>query len=38
MVRKIVFALLLALQVSVVAEMASAYSPAPGCLPCGDVR
>jgi hypothetical protein len=36
MVRKIVFAVLLALQFSVVAEMASAYIPPPGCLPCPD--
>jgi hypothetical protein len=34
MVRKIVFALLLAFQFSVVANMASAYVPLPGCLPC----
>lgn len=38
MIRKAVFALLLALQFSVVANMVSAYSPAPGCLPCDDVR
>jgi hypothetical protein len=38
MIRKVVFALLLALQFSVVAEMASAYIPAPGCYPCGNVR
>lgn len=34
MVRKVVFALLLALQFSVVANLASAYSPVPNCLPC----
>lgn len=38
MIRKVLFALLLALQFSVVANMASAYSPAPGCFPCGDVK
>jgi hypothetical protein len=37
MVRKVVFALLLAVQFSVVANMASAYIP-PSCLPCPDVR
>lgn len=37
MVRKLIFALLLTLQFSVVANLASAYAPAPGCLPC-DVR
>ena len=37
MVRKVVFALLLALQFSVVANMASAYIP-PSCYPCGDIR
>jgi len=37
MIRKIVFALLLALQFSVVADLASAYGPAPSCLPCPDV-
>jgi hypothetical protein len=38
MIRKVVFALLLTLQFSVVANMATAYSPAPGCFPCDDVR
>jgi hypothetical protein len=38
MVRKIVFAFLLALQFSVVADLASAYSPAPGCYPCPNVK
>lgn len=38
MVRKVFFALLLALQFSVVAELASAYSPSPSCFPCGNVR
>ena len=34
MARKIVFVLLLALQFAVVASVASAYIPLPGCLPC----
>jgi len=38
MVRKIVFALLLALQFSVIANMASASAPPPSCFPCPDVR
>ena len=38
MVRKVVFALLLALQFSVVANLASAYSPAPSCFPCGNLK
>jgi hypothetical protein len=38
MARKIVFALLLALQFSVAANMASAYAPFPHCLPCPDAR
>ena len=37
MVRKIVFAMLLALQCAVVADVASAYPP-PTCFPCDDVR
>jgi hypothetical protein len=38
MVRKIVFALLLALQFSAVANLASAGAPPPSCDPCPDVR
>lgn len=38
MVRKIVFALLLALQFSVIANMASASVPPPSCYPCPDLR
>jgi hypothetical protein len=38
MVRKVVFALLLALQFSVVANMASAYIPSPSCFPCDFVK
>ena len=34
MARKIVFVLLLALQFAVVSNLASAYVPIPGCLPC----
>jgi hypothetical protein len=34
MVRKIVFALLLALQFAAVANLASALPPFPGCFPC----
>ncbi len=37
MVRKVVFALLLALQFSVIANMASAYPP-PSCLPCENIK
>ncbi len=38
MVRKIVFTLFLALQFSVIANMASASVPPPSCDPCPDVR
>jgi hypothetical protein len=38
MVRKIVFAFLLALQFSVVANMAFSYGPPPTCFPCPDVK
>jgi hypothetical protein len=37
MVRKAIFALMLALQFSVVVNMVSA-APPPSCLPCPDVR
>jgi hypothetical protein len=37
MVRKVVFALLLALQFSVIANMASAYPP-PSCYPCDQLK
>lgn len=37
MVRKVVFALLLAVQFSVIANMASAYVP-PSCFPCGELK
>lgn len=40
MIRKVVFALLLTLQLAVVASTASAYAPFPGCWGsgCGDIR
>jgi hypothetical protein len=38
MIRKVIFALLLTLQLTVVADLASAYSPTPGCFPCGNVK
>jgi hypothetical protein len=38
MVRKVIFALLLALQFSVVANLASAYIPTPSCFPCNQIK
>jgi hypothetical protein len=38
MVRKVLFALLMTLQFSVVADLASAYSPSPTCYPCPDAK
>jgi hypothetical protein len=38
MIRKIAFALVLVFQFSVVANLASAYSPHPTCYPCPNVR
>ena len=38
MIRKIVFAFLLALQFAAVANVAYSYIPPPTCLPCPDVK
>jgi hypothetical protein len=38
MVRKVLFAVLLAMQFTVVADLASAYAPSPTCYPCPDLK